>query len=74
MADKRKREDDKAPVDYRPGNKKQKQKQKGGFKAGTSSTTENARPKVGFRVGPANLPDGTYKRKSMLTLMFLSLE
>lgn len=46
MAEKRKHVGDTAVVDYRPGNKKQKQK-------------------GGFKVGPANLPDGVYKRKSM---------
>lgn len=45
MSEKRKR-DDGAPIpDYRPKDKKQKQR-------------------GGFRVGPANLPDGAYKRKT----------
>lgn len=54
MSEKRKR-DDGAPVpDYRPG-KKQKQKQQ---------RFQQKPRKHGFVVGPANLPDGTYKRKS----------
>ena len=52
MSQKRKR-DDGAPVpDYRPG-KKQKSKPK-------------LAQRKGFSVGPANLPDGTYKRKSKI--------
>jgi len=50
MSEKRKREGGAGPVDYRPGNKKQKTQRKG------------------FTVGPANLPDGVYKRKSVCHL------
>jgi len=45
MSEKRKRDDGAPNPDYRPKDKKQKQR-------------------GGFRVGPANLPDGTYKRKT----------
>ncbi|KAH9812651.1 hypothetical protein Tdes44962_MAKER05779 [Teratosphaeria destructans] len=53
MAEKRKREDGGAPrPDYRPGAKKLRQQEERKKRAG------------GFRVGPQNLPDGTYRRKT----------
>ncbi|KAK3068125.1 hypothetical protein LTR53_014546 [Teratosphaeriaceae sp. CCFEE 6253] len=55
MSEKRKRDDDGAKPDYRPGNKKLKQQQK---------QQKQYEKKKGFTVGPANLPDGTYKRKN----------
>ncbi|KAK4553641.1 hypothetical protein LTR86_009139 [Recurvomyces mirabilis] len=53
MSEKRKREDGAPVPDYRPGKKSKVPKGKPG------------RPqKKGFSVGPANLPDGTYRRKT----------
>ncbi|KAF2771927.1 hypothetical protein EJ03DRAFT_325168 [Teratosphaeria nubilosa] len=53
MAEMRKREEADAPrPDYRPGAKKLRQQEERKKRAG------------GFRVGPQNLPDGTYRRKT----------